>query len=150
MDSAGLWFNTTLTPDIFQPRTIPQLMRLEALLTPQPRQLPEFFQKDLLRAMQRNFAVVHRTLESMLNEKDELDGRFGELTMPVLLVWGTQDALIPVRVGLQIHREIPQSVLQLYSGCGHLAPAVCAHRIVPRVLEFLQSEPPVTGGTFHY
>lgn len=150
MDSAGLWFHTTLTPDIFQPQTLLQLMRLEALLTPKPRHFPKFFQRDLLRAMQRNFLVVDRTLESMLSDKDELDGRFGELGMPVLLVWGAQDTLIPPIVGQQMHRQIPQSVLQLYSGCGHLGPAVCAGRIVPNVLEFLHSEPPMTGGTYHY
>ncbi len=150
MNSAGLWFQTTLTPDIFEPRTVPQLRRLEGLLMAHPRHFPGFFQRDLLRAVQRNFLVIRRSLESMLSEKDELDGRFGQLGMPVLLVWGAQDSLIPPNVGLRMHHLVPQSVLQFYSGCGHLAPATCAGRIVPKVVGFLHSEPPMTGGTYHY
>ena len=150
MDSAGLWFQNSLTPDVLEPRNVPQLMQLESLLMPRTPYIPGFFQRDMLRAMQRNFPVVHRTLESMLSEKDELDGRLGQLGMPVLFVWGAQDALIPPSVGLRMHNQIPQSVLQLYSGCGHLGPAICAGRIVPKVLEFLHSEPPMTGGMYQY
>ncbi len=150
MDSAGLWFQTSLTPDVLEPRTVPQLKRLEALLMPHPPYLPEFFQQDLARAMQRNYPVVHRTLESMLREKDELDGRLGQLRMPVLLVWSAQDELIPPSVGLRMHGMIPQSVLELYSGCGHIGPATCADRIVPRVVDFLRGQPPTAGGIHTY
>ncbi|MGC1783860.1 MAG: alpha/beta hydrolase [Acidobacteriaceae bacterium] len=150
MDSAGLLFPTTLTPEIFEPRTIPQLKKLEVLLVPDPPSLPAFFNRALLRAMQRNFFVVHRTVQSMLTENDLLDGRLGELHMPVLLVWGAQDALIPSKVGVRMHQAIPKSVLQIYSGCGHIGPATCASRMVPRVVDFLHSDAPVTGGIRHY
>ncbi|MGC1783352.1 MAG: alpha/beta hydrolase, partial [Acidobacteriaceae bacterium] len=99
MDSAGLAFDTRLTPEIFEPRTIPELKRLEALLVPHPRELPAFFNRVLLRAMQRNFLVVHRTVASMLTGKDLLDGKLEEIRVPTLIVWGTQDALIPPSVG---------------------------------------------------
>jgi len=68
----------------------------------------------------------------------------------VLLIWGAQDALIPPSVGLRMHHRIPQSVLELYSGCGHLGPATCAGRIVPRVIDFLHRQPPAAGGTFEF
>lgn len=150
MDSAGLWFQNSLTPDVLEPQNVPQLKQLEALLMPHMPYIPGFFQRDLLRAMQRNFPVVHRTLESMFSEKNELDGRLDQLGMPVLFVWGAQDSLIPPGVGLRMHREIPQSVLQLYSGCGHMGPASCADRIVPRILDFLHSQPTMTGGIYQY
>ena len=73
MDSAGLSFQTELTPEIFEPRTVPELKRLEALFVPHPYALPGFFNRALLRAMQRNFFVVHRTVASMLSGKDLLD-----------------------------------------------------------------------------
>ncbi len=150
MDSAGLWFQTSLTPDVLEPRTVPQLKRLEVLLMPLPPNLPEFLQRDLVHAMQRNYPVVHRALDSMLSEKDELDGCLGQLRMPVLLVWGAQDELIPPSVGLRMHGMIPQSVLELYFGCGHIGPATCADRIVPRVIDFLRSRPPMAGGIYTY
>lgn len=150
MDSAGISFPTTLTPEVFEPRTIPQLNRLEKLLDPHPPWLPGFFNRALLRAMRSNSVVVHRTVESMVSGVDLLDGRLGRLHLPVLLVWGAQDALIPPSVGLRMHEAIPQSVLEIYSGCGHAGPATCRNRIVPRVIDFLRKEPPPTGGVRHY
>lgn len=150
MDSAGLSFQTNLTPEIFEPRTVPQLKQLEALLVPHPYSLPGFFNRALLRAMERNFRVVHRTVDSMLIGKDLLDDRLKKIQVPVLIVWGQQDALIPPSVAFRMHQAIPQSVLELYSGCGHIGPATCASRIVPRVIDFLHSDPPVSGGMHHY
>lgn len=150
MDSAGLAFRTNLTPEIFEPHTIPELKRFEALLVPDPPALPAFFNHALLRAMQRNFSVVHRTVASMLTGKDLLDGRLGQIQAPVLIVWGEQDTLIPPSVGLRMHRAIPQSVFQIYNGCGHIGPATCAHHIVPRVIQFLQSEPAAAGGIYYH
>ncbi|MGH9615971.1 MAG: alpha/beta fold hydrolase [Acidobacteriaceae bacterium] len=150
MDSAGLKFQTTLAPDILEPSTLPQLERLEAVLMERTYCIPSFIQRDLLRAMERNRTVVHRALESLLAEGDGLSGRLSQLRMPVLLVWGAQDRLMPPSIGLRMHEAIPQFVLELYSGCGHLAPATCARRIVPKVLDFLHSQPPMAGGIYRY
>ena len=150
MDSAGLKFETDLTPDILEPNTLPQLERLEAVLMARHYYIPGFVQRDLLRTMERNRVVVHRTLESLLREEGNFAGRLGQLQMPVLLVWGQQDELIPPVVGKQMHEAIPQSVLELYAGCGHMGPATCADRMVPRVMDFLRSQPPMAGGEFHY
>jgi pimeloyl-ACP methyl ester carboxylesterase len=150
MNSAGLPFDTALTPDIFEPRTIPELKRLEEALTPRSRYLPEFLRRDMLRTMRRNSPVIRRALESMIQDRGSLDGSLGRLNMPVLILWGEQDVLIPSSVGFEMHRQIPQSVIQIYSGCGHLGPAFCAGRIAPNVQEFLASDPPMAGGIYHY
>lgn len=150
MDSAGLSFKTNLTPEIFEPHTIPELERLESLLVERPPRVPAFFNHALLKAMQRNFPVVHRTVQSMQTGKDLLDGQLGGIQAPVLIVWGQQDALIPPSVGLQMQRAMPQAVLEIYSDCGHIGPATCAGRIVPRVIQFLRSEPAPQGGMHLY
>ncbi len=150
MDSAGLKFETDLTPDILEPNTVPQLERLEMVLMARHYYIPGFVQRDLLRTMQRNRTVVHRTLESLLREEGDFAGRLSQLQMPVLLMWGQQDELIPPSVGHQMHDSIPQSVLELYAGCGHMGPATCADRMVPRVMGFLRSQPRMAGGEFHY
>ena len=49
MDSAGLSFPTSLTPEIFEPRTVPRLKRFEALLMPHPPSLPGFLQRHCFR-----------------------------------------------------------------------------------------------------
>lgn len=147
MNSAGLTFDA---PDYFEPRSLSDLQRLIALLMPRQPALPGFLCRDLLRKMRRNSPVTRRMVNSMKAGNDLLDGRLERIEAPTLIVWADQDALIPPAIGLEMHRKIPQSVLQIYSGCGHLAPATHAGRIVPRVLEFLRSEPPASGGVFYY
>ena len=148
MDSAGFKFETELTPDILEPNTVRQLERLEMVLMAHKYYIPGFVQRDLLRTMERNRAVVHRTLESLLREEGDFAGRLGQLQIPVLLVWGQQDELIPPVVGNQMHDAIPQSVLEQYARCGHMGPATCADRMVPRVMDFLRSQPPMAAGSF--
>ncbi|MHB1673231.1 MAG: alpha/beta fold hydrolase [Acidobacteriaceae bacterium] len=150
MDSAGLKFKTDLSPEILEPVNISQLKRLETILLSHTYYIPEFVQRDLLRTMERNRPVVQRTLQSLLREDGDLAGRLAQLHMPVLLVWGQQDELIPPVVGKQMHDAIRQSVLELYSGCGHMGPATCADRMAPRAMDFLRSQPPMAGGEFHY
>jgi pimeloyl-ACP methyl ester carboxylesterase len=150
MDSAGFLFETTYGPSIFLPNTPQQLAQLTALLTPRPDRLPDFVARDVLRRMGKNSWVMHRTLQTMLTGQDLLDGQLGAIHVPVLIVWGAQDTLIPPSSGEQMHREMPQSVMELYRGCGHIAPLTCADRIVPRVRQFLDSRPPMTGGTYRY
>ncbi|MHB8301813.1 MAG: alpha/beta fold hydrolase [Acidobacteriaceae bacterium] len=150
MDSAGLLFKAKVGPSIFEPKTRAQLARLWDMLTPKARPIPSFVGRDALRWMERNAWVTHRTVKAMLQGHDLLDGRLGQIHVPVLIVWGAQDALIPPSSGEQMHREMLQSVLELYQGCGHLAPATCAERIVPRVRTFLDSAPPMAGGTYRY
>jgi pimeloyl-ACP methyl ester carboxylesterase len=138
MDSAGLLFQTPLTPAIFEPRTIPQLHQLMALLTPNPPSMPRFMERHLLHRMAANFPVVSRTVHSMLTGQDLLDGQLGQIHVPVLILWGSEDALIPPSVGAAMHAQIRGSQFTLISGCGHLAPARCWRRTTKAVLSFLQ------------
>jgi len=150
MDSAGLLFEANYGAGLFEPKTPAQLAQLWDRLTPHPKQLPGFVARDVLRRMQHNDWVIHRTVTTMLTGKDLLDGRLGQIHIPVLIVWGAQDTLIPPSSGEQMHQEMPQSVLELYQGCGHIAPATCAAQIVPRVRHFLDSQPAMAGGTYHF
>lgn len=148
MDSAGLLFESNYGPEIFEPETPQQLAELTALLTPNPQHLPNFVIKDVLRRIRKNAPVIRRTVQTMLTGQDLLDGQLSDIQIPVLIVWGSQDKLIPISSGEQMHREMPQSVLEVFKGCGHLAPLTCANRIVPHVRQFLKSSPAMAGGTY--
>ena len=58
--------------------------------------------------------------------------------MPVLIVWGGLDHIIPVSQGEKMHRLVPQSQLEVFPTCGHLAPVQCADQIGPKVEAFLK------------
>ena len=46
--------------------------------------------------------------------------RLSELTMPVLALWGADDALVPSAVGRLLADALPNSQLYQLTGCGHL------------------------------
>ena len=58
--------------------------------------------------------------------------------MPVLIVWGAVDRIMPVAQAETMHRLIPQSQLDVVAGCGHLAPLQCTSQMGPKVVAFLK------------
>ena len=65
----------------------------------------------------------------------EAETRLGALTMPVLLVWGAEDALVPPAVGERLAGLLPDGRFHALPGCGHLPtlekPADCAALFAP-------------------
>jgi pimeloyl-ACP methyl ester carboxylesterase len=145
LDSAGLRFKLSFDPALFQPESPTDLAALEELLVPHPRPLPRFLAMALLRRGDRIGWVVHRSVQSMLTGDDLVDGKLGPLTMPVLIGWGDQDRLIPLSVAYQLHTQMPQSVLDVYADCGHLAPGQCTDQVGPSFVGFLNADPPQTA-----
>ena len=145
-DSAGVYFPATWEADLFTPDDVAGVRKLVSMLTPDPRPMPEFAAEAALRKLQRNAWVVQRSMSSMTSGKDLLDFRLNKISQPMLIVWGSKDVLIPLPVGERIHEAVPQSVLNVVEGCGHLAPAECTAPVVESTVDFLRSEPPMRGG----
>jgi pimeloyl-ACP methyl ester carboxylesterase len=146
-DAAGIRFQPDFTPEDLEPTTIPAVQRLYRLLMPEPTQVPDFLARDMLRRFRQLNWVVDRSTRSMFTGADLVDGNLGALQMPTLIVWGKQDHMIPLATGIALHQQIPQSVLEIYDGCGHLAPGQCADRVGPRLIDFLDGKPPQSGQT---
>ena len=144
-DSAGLYFDFDCPLTLFSPSNRTELDALIARLEPdRPRlHVPAFAVHGLVRKFQANKWIIDRSLASMLAGRDILDFRVGDLKMPVLIVWGTEDKLIPFTLAEHMHDVIPQSVLVGVPACGHLAPAECATQFVPATVRFLDAEPPL-------
>jgi pimeloyl-ACP methyl ester carboxylesterase len=136
-DSAGLNIPPTWDTALFTPDTAAQLGALESLLTPHPDRIPGFVAADILRISARNGWVTKRAIASMWTGRDVTDALLPKLEMPVLLVWGEKDALIPLDQGKTMHRLVPQSQLAVIPGCGHLAPVECAPEVGPKVVAFV-------------
>jgi pimeloyl-ACP methyl ester carboxylesterase len=145
-DSAGIYFPATFGAELFTPDDVAGVHRLMGTLSPHPRQLPNFVAEDAVRKLQRNAWVIRRSVASMTTGKDLLDFRLYKISQPMLIVWGARDDLIPLSVGEAIHKSVPQSVLEIIDGCGHLAPAECAKPVIAGTVDFLKAEPPMRGG----
>jgi len=145
-DSAGIYFPATFGPELFTPNDTAGVRKLMRILTPKPREIPEFAAKAIVRKLQRNAWVLNRSTASMVNGHDLLDFRLHDIQQPMLIVWGAQDELIPLSAGERMHKSVPQSVLDIVDGCGHLAPAECSKPVIEGTVEFLKAEPPMRGG----
>jgi len=142
-DSAGLKQQTAGGAPVFHPQTEDDVQKLaSALGVPK---LPEFVARDALKRLQSQQWVTDKAMASMADGKDALDDRLSGLQSPLLIVWGADDKLLPVSVGMQMHELDPRSELDVVEGCGHLAPNTCAPRVAAATADFLKTKPAPVG-----
>ena len=62
--------------------------------------------------------------------------------VPVLIVWGARDSIIPVRHGEDAHQAIPASRLEVFEDVGHLPQVEAPGRFVSVLERFLRETEP--------
>jgi len=137
-DSAGIHEPPSWDTRLFTPATDAEVRQLNALLYPHPFPVPGFVARDILRIINQNGWVIRRAVASMLTGSDTSDELLPKLKMPVLIVWGEEDRIMPLHQGEKMHRLIPQSQFEVCPGCGHLSPMQCSSQIGPSVVEFVR------------
>lgn len=138
-DSAGLDVLPAWNIGLFTPANAVELGELNALLTPHPMPVPGFVARDILRLSHKDGWIVQRTLKKMFTAEDVTNKLLPQLKMPVLLVWGAEDRIVPFNQAEIMHKLMPQSQLAPIAGCGHLAPLECTGQIGPKVVAFLRN-----------
>ena len=138
-DSAGLHVRPKWNPEVFIPCSPEELGFLQAIMEPNPRPLPRFLARDILRTCESRNWVVRRALSSMFEGSDVTDDILPTLKMPVFIGWGEKDDCISVEQGAQMHSLVPHSELHVVPNCGHLAPLECARQLGPQAVAFLKN-----------
>lgn len=64
--------------------------------------------------------------------------RLGELDLPVLVLTGDDDRIVPTASSLRLAREIPFAQLQVFATCGHVPQEECPVPFVQAVESFLR------------
>ncbi len=81
--------------------------------------------------------AFYRQIAQMdLRYTDEVEGRYGEIRSPVLLLWGTEDEWIPIERGRQLAGMIPGCEFREIAGAGHLMQEDAPEAIVSAALTF--------------
>jgi len=119
------------------PRDLAGVRRLAATVRHEPPPIPDFLAHDILARKTRDEWIVRRTLESMGEGHDWLDGTLGAITAPVLVVWGVQDRLIPVADADRIQAELKSARVERLDGCGHVPIADCPEAFDRLLFDFL-------------
>jgi 4,5:9,10-diseco-3-hydroxy-5,9,17-trioxoandrosta-1(10),2-diene-4-oate hydrolase len=61
-----------------------------------------------------------------------------QITVPVLVIWGQQDNILPVAHAYTAVQRIPNADLHVFDPCGHLPQIECPEEFNTRVLAFLK------------
>ena len=136
MDAVGIDEKPVWDTRLFTPTTPAELAQLDALLMPNPPEVPAFVARDILRVSNERAWIVHRAMATMLSGRDATDNLLPQLKMPVLIVWDGEDRILPLSLGEKMHSLVPQSQLEVVQGCGHMAPVNCAGQVGPAMVAF--------------
>jgi pimeloyl-ACP methyl ester carboxylesterase len=78
-------------------------------------------------------AVRARTQANEFPVEPEL----GRISMPTLIIWGAQDALIPLEAGIKMNKLIKESRLVIFDSCGHLPQEEVPAQVVDEITKFI-------------
>ena len=138
VDAAGMRPDGPAIPaEVLLPRDEEGVRRLAAAVRHNAPVPPSFVARDILARRLREEWVVRRALLSMAAGRDWLNGTLGRADMPVLVVWGKQDALIPVAYAAPLAAEFPRAELEVLDGCGHVPIADCPEAFDREFVPFL-------------
>ncbi|MFJ5299056.1 alpha/beta fold hydrolase [Pseudomonas sp. NPDC088368] len=85
-------------------------------------------------------AAFYRQIVQMDEQyTDEIEQRFGEISCPVLLLWGEQDDWIPIAQGDELARRIPGITYVRVPGAGHLVQEEAPEVIVAQLFNFFRT-----------
>ena len=71
-----------------------------------------------------------------------LDGKLGEISTPVEMLWGESDQLMKLSYAEKMAAGLPRSRITRIPKCGHIPMAECPERFVALLRQLLASEPP--------
>ncbi len=75
------------------------------------------------------------------NGENDIDTRISELLMPVLVITGADDKIIPADQSIQLASELPNSSLLVIPDCGHVPQEECPTDFMNAVEPFINNLP---------
>jgi len=93
-------------------------------------------------------AAFSRTLRAVVDWRGQivtmLDRCYLTEAIPVQIIWGTRDAVLPVRHATMAHAAMPGSRLEIFEGSGHFPFHDDPARFIDTVQRFIDSTQPAT------
>jgi pimeloyl-ACP methyl ester carboxylesterase len=99
---------------------------------------PRFFAVLSYDALRAGPATLLRSARDLLAQKVEQE--LAAIQAPTLLIWGEKDAIVPVAVGYELRRRLPQSRLLVLKGASHVPMFHDARRFNAALSHFLRGD----------
>lgn len=87
-------------------------------------------------------ATLHAVVGTEGQRVAALDRLYLAEALPLLIVWGDRDPIIPVAHGEETHRQLPGSRLEIFPGVGHLPQLESPGSFVAALERFLEETEP--------
>ncbi len=91
--------------------------------------------------------TINQFIDSILRDEDYVDGKLGAIKVPTLIVWGKQDALVPLKAGEAYAKDIAGSQTLVIDKCGHIPMVECAAAFHAGLIPFLGGTTAATAAT---
>jgi len=117
---------------------------IDAVLDPSSPRRPNFVLDDLVRIS--NTGPISRLLAAGEEDMSKylLEDKLASFPVPVDLVWGASDRLVPLDYARKLQGQLPRCSLTVVERCGHAPQLECPRRLTKVLLKLLMSdEPPV-------
>jgi pimeloyl-ACP methyl ester carboxylesterase len=140
VDAAGLQQDKPI-PDLNPSSLASERKLLEVVYYDTSWVSDEVVRTALIERMRANISyTVHSVLSNPGLNSARLDGKLANIHVPTLVVWGKQDALLPLESGERYAAQIPGAKLVTFDKCGHVPPIEKATEFVSVVTAFLSRE----------
>jgi len=102
---------------------------------------PNFFLDDLIRIS--NTGPISRLLAAGEDDisKYLLEGKLGNFQMPVNLIWGASDRLVPLDYAKKLQSQLPHCTLTVIDRCGHAPQFERPQELTQILVQLLSSAP---------
>ncbi len=113
---------------------------LDAVLDPSTPRRPNFVLDDLVRVS--NTGPISRLLAAGEEDMSKylLDGKLASFQLPVDLIWGASDRLVPLDYAKKLQSQLPHSTLTVIEHCGHGPQLERPQELTRVLLQVLASE----------
>jgi len=83
-------------------------------------------------------AVTATAQQIVPEDAQAVTARYKTISVPVLIIWGAEDEVVPLKIGKQFKGDIPGSELVILPQCGHIPPEEEAGETNRLITTFLQ------------
>jgi pimeloyl-ACP methyl ester carboxylesterase len=120
---------------------------LDAEMDPGSPRVPGFVLDDIVR--QANAGPLARMADGRDVSRHLLEGRLGEVRVPVDFLWGASDQLLSLDYARRMQAGLPASRLTALERCGHVPQRECPGQLTKALLSVLAQQPPAPKAQEH-
>jgi len=114
---------------------------MDAVLDPSTSRPPNFVLDDLVRLS--NSGPISRLMAVGIDDMSKylLDDQLANVRIPVALLWGESDRLVPLEYAKKLQAQLPECTLTVIERCGHAPQLERPREFTRALLQILESPP---------